>query len=199
MAGDPISKSHLPALASDVPPLLRLAVDASINRAIGGVGPLKGAVAVADEHRRHAPDTEAAIARLVQTHLRLAAASGFITGLGGIAALPVTLPAGISGLYIIAARMVVGIAHLRGYDVESEEVRSAVVVVLAGSATAEAAKKLGAKAARRLVARALRRRGLRFIPGLGGPVGGAVDAAACATIARYAMKVFSGRAPALNP
>lgn len=193
------SSSRLPSVPEGMSGLVRMAVEASMNRATEGIGPLKGAVAVAEEHRASAANDDEAVARLIRTHVRLAAASGFITGLGGIAALPVTLPAGVSGLYIIAARMVLGIAHLRGHDVQSEEVRSAVVVVLAGSASAEAAKKIGVRTARRLLTSAIRKRGWRFVPGLGGPVGGTVDAAACAAIARYADKVFSPPARVRRP
>ncbi|MFP5371016.1 MAG: EcsC family protein [Actinomycetes bacterium] len=188
-----------------VPVVVRSALDSVITGAIEGFGPLKGGVEVAEEHLRDAPDNEEAIRRLVRTHVRLAGASGFVTGLGGIAALPVTLPAGVSGLYIIAARMAIGIAHLRGYDVRSEEVRSAIVVCLIGSAGAEAAKRVGRRTAQRFLTTSLRRMGLRAltkagatgvanlgkaIPLVGGPVGGAADMAACRAIAGYAGRVF---------
>ena len=45
------------------------------------------------EHR----EVEPAIDALVRSHLRLVAASGFVTGLGGFAALPVALPANVLG------------------------------------------------------------------------------------------------------
>lgn len=164
-----------------------------------------------------AQSADEAVDRLVGTHLRLAAASGFVTGLGGVATLAVALPAGVSGLYLIAARMTAGVAHLRGYDVNSEEVRSAVAVCLIGSAGAEAAKQAGAQATRRFLAASLRRMSARpvmainravgfrlvtkagttgvinlskAIPLVGGPVGSAVDRGACRAIARYAKRVF---------
>ena len=52
---------------------------------IRGVGPLSTAVETAEEHLITAGgDREEAIRRLVATHVRLAAVSGFVTGLGGI-------------------------------------------------------------------------------------------------------------------
>lgn len=200
-----------------VPGAVRSALDAIVNGAIDGIGPMKGGVAVAEEHLRDAADTEEAIRRLVRTHLRLAGASGFVTGLGGLAVLPVTLPAGVSGLYLVAARMVVGVAHLRGYDVRSEEVRSAIVVCLLGSAGAEAAKRVGRSAAQRFLMASIHRmsatvllranRGLgvrlitragavnlgRAVPLVGGPVSAAADMAACRAIAAYARRVFVAR------
>jgi hypothetical protein len=80
-------------------------IDRVIEFGINGGGPLKGAVPVADEHLLSAGgDREEAVRRLVATHVRLAAVSGFATGIGGIATLPVSVPAATAGLYIIATR-----------------------------------------------------------------------------------------------
>ncbi len=189
-----------------------------VELGIRGAGPLTPAVEAAEQHLANAGgDREEAVRRLVATHVRLAAASGFVTGLGGIATLPVTLPAALAGLYVLATRMTAGIAHLRGYDVESEEVRSAVLVALLGSAGTSALRDTGveigqqsaAAAVERLPARALtelnRRVGFRLvakagergvvkltklIPLVGGPIGAAVDGVGCRTIAVYAMRTF---------
>lgn len=208
---------ELPALSSHLPDALRGALEAVVTRAIDGFGPLKGAVEVAEEHRRPSRDSEEAVERLIATHVRLAGANGFVMGLGGLAALPVTLPAGVGGLYLLAARMTAGIAHLRGFDVGSDEVKSAVAVCLLGSAGAEAARQVSVEATRRFLTASLRRiparplaavnRAVGFrlvtkagttgvfnlskaIPFVGGPVGGVVDRAACRAIARYATRLF---------
>lgn len=86
------------------------AADQVIKVAIHGAGPLKGAEEVAEEHLAHYPDDrEKAIKQLIATHVRLAAASGFVTGLGGVVTLPVTIPAALAGLYLLGARMSAGI------------------------------------------------------------------------------------------
>ena len=104
-----------------------------VDLGIRGGGPLSTAVESAEQHLVTAMgDREEAIRRLVATHVRLAAASGFVTGLGGIATLPVTVPASLAGLYIIATRMTAAIAHLRGYDVNDNRVRTALVMCLLG-------------------------------------------------------------------
>jgi hypothetical protein len=107
------------------------AADQIVRAAIHGAGPMKGAVVVAEQHLATYPDQEKAIQRLIATHVRLAAASGFLSGLGGVVTLPVTIPASLAGLYVLGARMSAGIAHLRGYDVESEEGWSAVLISVA--------------------------------------------------------------------
>jgi len=189
-----------------------------VELGIRGGGPLSTAVESAEQHLVTAMgDREEAIRRLVATHVRLAAASGFVTGLGGIATLPVTVPASMAGLYIIATRMTAGIAHLRGYDVETDEVRSAVLVSLLGSAGAAVLRNTGveigqrstAVALERLPARALsevnKRVGYRLVakagekgvvnlsklvPLVGGPIGAAVDGISAKAIAGYAMRTF---------
>jgi hypothetical protein len=189
-----------------------------VKRGINGAGLFKGAVEVAEEHLATSPDDpERAIRRLIATHTRLAAASGFVTGLGGVATLPVAIPAALAGLYILSGRMAAGIAHLRGYDVDSEEVRSAVLVSLLGSSGTEVLKKAGIEIGRqstaagfaRIPGRALieinKRVGFRLVtkagqrgvinlgklvPLVGGPVGAAVDGIGCRTIAAYAVRLF---------
>jgi len=194
-----------------------------VDLGIHGVGPLTAAVQSAEQHLVTAGgDREEAIRRLVATHVRLAAASGFVTGLGGIATLPVTVPASMAGLYIIATRMTAGIAHLRGYDVETDEVRSAVLVALLGSAGAGALRDTGVEVGQRSTAVALERMPARalaevdrrvgyqlvakagekgmvnltkLIPLVGGPIGAAVDGVSCKTIAGYAMRTFTPVVP----
>lgn len=53
-----------------------------------------------------------------------AATSGFITGLGGIVTLPVTIPVNISSVLYVQIRMIAAIAHLGGFDLDNDKVRS---------------------------------------------------------------------------
>ena len=205
--------------ARDVSVVGESIVDRLIEFGIGGGGPFKGAVAVANEHLLAAGgDREAAVGRIVATHVRLAAGSGFVTGLGGLATLPVSVPAAMAGLYVIATRMSAGIAHLRGYDVDTEEVHSAVLISLLGSAGAATLKRAGIEIGKKSTTAALKkvpgralielnkRVGFRLVtkagekgvvnltklvPLVGGPIGAAVDGVSCRTIATYAMSTFA--------
>lgn len=75
---------------------------------------------------------ESAIDALIRQHLALAGAQGFLTNLGGIETMAITMPANVSGMAIVQARMVAGIAHLRGYDIDDQRVRGAVLMCLIG-------------------------------------------------------------------
>lgn len=114
------------------------------NVGIDGVGPFKSAIEVAEECRTSCGgDVEKAVAKLVRVHVRLASTNGALTGLGGLVTLPLTIPVGMAGHYLVGARLAAGIAHLRGYDVHSEDVRTVVLLCLLGGAASEALKEVG--------------------------------------------------------
>ncbi len=113
------------------------------NVGVDGWARWKGSIQVAEEHRATHGDVEKAIQRLIATHVRLASSTGFLAGVGGLITLPVTLPADITALWLTQARLAGAIAHLRGYDVRSAEVRSVVLISLIGSSATEALSQAG--------------------------------------------------------
>ncbi|GAB3197980.1 EcsC family protein [Nocardioides hungaricus] len=105
------------------PELTHSFVREALHRAINGVGPLPPAAIAAE--RTDVPG-------FIEDHVRYAGAQGLLTGLGGVVTATVTLPANVAGLALIQSRMVAGIAHLRGYDIEDPRVRNAVLTCLLG-------------------------------------------------------------------
>ena len=104
-----------------------------LDRAIDGVGPLPSARKSADNHLVDADgDVEQAVARLTRRHVALAGAQGFVTNLGGIAAVAVAVPANVLGVTLVQAHLVAGIAALRGYDLEDPRVRNAILTCMLG-------------------------------------------------------------------
>ncbi|RZT87167.1 EcsC family protein [Pseudonocardia sediminis] len=192
--------------------------DQVLEVGINGKGPIKGATQVADEHLAAAGgDADKAIRKLIATHVRLAAVSGFVTGAGGLVTLPIAVPAALTGLYVTATRMVAGIAHLRGHDLHSEEVRSAVLVCLLGSSASTALGKAGVEIGQKSALAALqkvpgrvlidinKRIGFRLVtkagekgvinltklvPLVGAPIGATVDGVGCKAISTYALRTF---------
>ena len=81
------------------------------------------------------------------------------------------VPAATAGLYIVATRMCAGIAHLRGYDIGTEEVRSAILVSLLGSAGASTLRRAGVEIGRRSTAVALERVPARLLTEINKRVG----------------------------
>ncbi|MGH3086933.1 MAG: EcsC family protein [Rubrobacteraceae bacterium] len=166
-----------------------------------------------------ASDRDAAIRMVIRESVVAAGTQGFVTGLGGFVAMPVMLPANLAGSLIINARMVGAIAHLRGYDLEDPHTQAVMMLTVAGSsvqATSSAVGvKVGASFAKQAIAavpiaviRQINKRAGVFliakygtkrsvltlsnaVPGVGGLVGGTVDAALTRAIGRTALTLFS--------
>ncbi|MEX1907203.1 EcsC family protein [Janibacter sp. Y6] len=192
-----------------------------LNVGVDGLGPLDGARKIADDHLAQHGDVELAIDRLIRTHQRIVGASGFATGVGGLVTLPVTIPTDVAVLYIQQGRLAASIAHLRGYDISSEEVRAVVLLTLLGSAGAGVASKFGIELGNKMALGALKKvpgqvfikvnkavgfrlvtkagsKGLinmtKIVPIAGGFAGAGINVTSTAAVGKYAKTNFPARA-----
>jgi hypothetical protein len=193
-----------------------------IDVGVDGFGPVTGARDIAEQHLHHHGSPERAIERLSRTHERIVGASGFATGLGGFVTLPVAVPTDVGVLYIQQARLAAATAHLRGWDVDSDEVRSIVLLTLLGSAGAGVATKFGIELGNKVAAQALKKvpgkvfieinkavgfrlvtkagtKGLvnmtKLVPIAGGLAGAGINVASTRAVGRYARSNFPAIAP----
>lgn len=118
--------------SESAPQLTAAFVQQALDRAISGVGPLDGAVVAAERSRADSDSEPGAVAALIESHVRLAGGQGFVTNLGGITTMAVTVPANIAGLALVQCRLVAAVAHLRGYDLADPRVRNGVLAALLG-------------------------------------------------------------------
>ena len=128
---------HLAPRIPDVAPDLTWTfVREALNRAIHGVGPLPPAAKAADKQldEQHG-NVDRAVHEVIENHVRYAGAQGFATNVGGLVTAAVTIPANITGLALIQCRMIAGIAHLRGYDLDDPRVRNAIMACMLGEDT----------------------------------------------------------------
>lgn len=86
---------------------------------------------------------ENAAKAMIDSQVLKCSASGFLTSLGGLVTLPVTLPANIASVLIMQLRMIVTLAYMGGYDIESDEVKTLSYACLLGNAMAEPLKEAG--------------------------------------------------------
>jgi EcsC protein family len=119
--------------------ILEWIADAGIN----GLGVLPSAKQVAEEHLSKSASIDDAINSIIAWSTTYAAGTGFVAGLGGIAAMPITIPAGLAASYAIGANTAAAIAYLQGYDIRSEQVRTMVLLCLIGEAGEEILKNAG--------------------------------------------------------
>lgn len=191
-----------------------------------GVGPITGSRDYAEARLAHFGDPEKAIKRIVAETTASSGMAGFVTGLGGFITLPATLPANIAGQAILNARMVGAIAHLRGWDLQDELVRNSVLITIAGGTPNAVLTEFGVTVARKsaeaaiqklpmtivreinkrvgfmLIAKYGTKRSVvtlsKLVPGFGGVVGGAVDAAFTRIVGRLARRSFAAPGPMVD-
>ena len=202
----------------DAASLMEWLMDKSVN----GTAPLSSAENLAQEYlidESYADDGER-IDALIQWETTKNFTAGFITGLGGILTMPVSVPADMLASWLIQARMSAAIARICGFDLSSDRVQTFILACLAGDAVKDVAKaagldlssgvtktmmkKLSAEVVEELheqVGRKLltmtARKGAtslaRGVPLLGGVVGGVFDATACNIVGRTAKSLFYPR------
>jgi hypothetical protein len=122
-----------PHAAHAAPGITTRVIREALHRALHGVGPLPPAAEAADKQlAEQKGNVERAIHEVIENHVRYAGANGFVTNLGGLVTAAVTIPANVAGLALIQCRMVAGIAHLRGYDLNDSRVRNAILACILG-------------------------------------------------------------------
>lgn len=121
---------RVPHLAPD---LTHSFVREALHRAINGAGPLPPAAAAADKQlAEQKGNVGRGVHEVIENHVRYAGAQGLLTGLGGVITATVTIPANVAGLALIQSRMVAGIAHLHGYDLDDPRVRNGILTCMLG-------------------------------------------------------------------
>lgn len=123
----------VPKMTELAPGMTSSFVRQALHRAIVGIGPLPPAAHAAEAQlREQHGDVDKAIHEVIENHVRYAGVGGLVTNLGGLITATVVAPANITGLALIQCRMVAGIAHLRGYDLEDPRVCNAILATILG-------------------------------------------------------------------
>ncbi|MCX6394961.1 MAG: EcsC family protein [Propionibacteriales bacterium] len=212
-----------PRVTQIAPNLSAAFVHQALDKAIVGVGPLPGAAAAAEKQlTQNDGDVERGTHDVIENHVRYAGLQGFVTNIGGLVTMAVTVPTNITGLALIQCRMVAGIVHLRGYDLDDPRTRAAVLTCLLGEerilklvkertlpgtpmelASAQVFDStlnalLANEVASELITRAAGKRLAttvgRRVPVVGGVVGASTDAYVTWKIGRYVDREFLPRA-----
>lgn len=200
------------------PNMMRQFLDGAYLQVLNGFGLFPSAADMAREYlEKNAGDPRRAAEDLIVWQTTKAATSGFLTNLGGVATLPIAIPANISSVLYVQIRMIAAIAILGGYDVTSDKVRTLVYASLLGAAATDILKDAGIRLGERLTRAALQRitetvakkmatsaaarllgkLGLssagnfaKLIPIAGGIVGAAVDGGATRAMGAVAINLF---------
>lgn len=187
------------------------------EKALVGVPGTNSAVEMANEYLKHEGTLVEKVNSLIRWQNTKAGAAGFVTGLGGLATLPVAIPANLASVLFVQIRMVAAIAHMGGHDIKSDKVRTLVLSCLAGDAAMEILRDFGIQLSGKLARIAINKisgsvitkinqaigfrlvtkagsTGLinltKMVPFVGGMVGGAFDATVTNTIGNVARDIF---------
>lgn len=157
--------------------------------------------------------SNAEIDRRIAYYCTLAGTAGFVTNVGGALTLPITLPANLLSVAALQLRLIAEIASARGYDLHGPEVRTFALACLTGNAALDILKEAGVRVGQKAVgqiagaviakinqavgSRLLTKGGTqgvinltKFVPVVGGLVGGTVDALSTRAVGEIAKRVF---------
>ena len=124
-------------------------LDSIYNQTLVG---LPGSVSVrdlAEDFLSESGTLEEKVDSLIRYQIAKCSATGFLTGLGGLLTLPIAIPADVGVNLYVQMRMASAIAHMGGYDLSHDKVRTFVYVALCGNSAKEVLKDAGIKIANR--------------------------------------------------
>jgi hypothetical protein len=188
------------------------------EKACNGLPGTETAAELAGNYLSKHTSVDNAIDSLIRWQNAKGVTSGFLTGFGGIFTLPVSVPANISSVMYVQIRMIATIAHMRGYNLKDDQVKTFVFVCLVGQSATDILKKSGINLGTVLAKEAIKKIpgeviktinrtvGIRLVtkfgakgqmnlgkaavPVVGGIIGGAVDGIATNSIGKIAKKIF---------
>lgn len=131
-------------------------LDKIYGLAINGIPKLdKPIIQLVKEYKSKHKSTEAAIKEFVKFQRLKTTTTGFVTGLGGLLTLPVTIPADLASSLYIELRMIAVIASLRGYDIYDDRVKTLVYICIVGNSAGDVIKQVGIKGANQIAVKKL--------------------------------------------
>lgn len=120
------------------------------SQAIDGVALSESVKKLAEDYLSESGSLNSKVDSLIRWQIAKCATSGFVTGLGGLITLPITVPANLGANLYVQMRMSAAIAYMGGHDIYSDKVRTFVYVSLCGSSAMEILKEAGVQIATKI-------------------------------------------------
>lgn len=192
-------------------------LDWGYDKAINGVPGLDSAQELANSYMSKEGSKIEQANSLIRWQNTKAGTSGFLSGLGGIATMPITLPLNITSLIYIQIRMITAIAYIGGHNIQDDQVKTLVYVCLTGNSAKDIIKSAGISIGTKMTKNAInsisgktliainKKVGFRLftkfgntgvinlgkaIPLVGGLIGGSLDTISTNTIGNVARNTF---------
>jgi uncharacterized protein (DUF697 family) len=195
-------------------------LDWAYDKAVAGLPGLNSAVELSESYLRQEGTLRHKANALIRWQNVKSGSSGFITGLGGFMTLPVSIPANLASVLFIQIRMIAAIAHMGGYDLRDDRVKSLVYACLAGNVAKDILQEIGINLGTRITAHLIGRiseqtiisinqkvgfqllaksgsKGAvnlgKAVPLVGGVIGGSFDTVMTNLLGNIARDVFIGK------
>lgn len=194
-------------------------INSILSHGVDGIGPLQSSQELALSYQRqsHVLNDDDMVDSMIKWESSKSFGTGFVTGLGGVLTLPVNISASLYASWVVQSRLAGAIAHIYGYDVHSEQVRTFILLALIGDGAKDILKGIGIEIGEKIILQAIKKIpghilieinkkvGFRLItkagekgvinltksvPFLGGFIGGSIDAASTYTVGKTAQLLF---------
>jgi uncharacterized protein (DUF697 family) len=148
------------------------------------------AIVMGDNYLEGKGDLNAQVNLLIKYQVAKTSATGFLTGMGGLITLPVAIPADVAATIYVQTKMIAAIAHMGGYDIRDDKVKTLVYVCLVGDAVKDVLTEISVGIVRRSLIRASGKSLSKVLPFLGGVIGGTINGVTTKAIGKIAKKMF---------
>lgn len=180
-------------------------LDWAYSKAVSGFTGVDSAYDLGNSYLAQKGSLEDQVDSLIKWQVAKAATSGFVTGLGGVMIMPLTVPANIASVIYVQIRMIAAIAYMGGHDIREDRVKSLIYICMVGNGAKELLKDMSVKAGERLAAKIAEKVSINIasktgqksvtslgkaVPVLGGVVGGSYDAITTRVVGKVAKKIF---------
>lgn len=180
-------------------------LDWAYSKAVSGFTGVDSAYDLGNSYLAQKGSLEDQVDSLIKWQVAKAATSGFVTGLGGVMIMPLTVPANIASVIYVQIRMIAAIAYMGGHDIREDRVKSLIYICMVGNGAKELLKDMSVKAGERLAAKIAEKVSTNIasktgqksvtslgkaVPVLGGVVGGSYDAITTRVVGKVAKKIF---------
>jgi len=132
------------------------ALDWCYDKAINGLPGAETAEELGNDYLKGSGTLNERIDSLIRWQVTKNATNGFVTGFGGLVTLPVSLPINITGVLYVQIRMIAAIAHMKGYDVRCDQVKTMVYLSLVGDSIKNILKEVGVKVGQKFAEQTIR-------------------------------------------
>ena len=132
-------------------------LDSIYDNVLTGLPGAETVYELADEYLKdNGHNPELAANSLIKWQMGKCGISGFLSGLGGLITLPLAIPADLAATWYVQMRMAAAIAHMNGYDVKSDQVKTFVYACLVGDGIKDLLKGSGVVIGKQLTKQAIK-------------------------------------------